>query len=121
MILIADSTKLWLASFFFSLSAFGPIHPSFSQKRWMMAGHILMLPIIDFVSCYAHFGIVTNIISVTGPECAYYRPGMCIIGSKVYYEQHQYVSGHVQTHLGREIGQPGKKEPFPRNKDPLLT
>jgi hypothetical protein len=70
MILIADSKKVRLASFF-SLSAFGPIHPSSSQKRWMMPGHILMLPIIDFVSCYAHFGPVINIISVTGPECAY--------------------------------------------------
>ncbi len=51
---------------------------------------------------------------------------MCIIGgSKVYNGQHQYVSGHLQTHLGQENGQPGKKEGGSTckafaYKDPLL-
>ncbi len=58
------------ACFFFFLICIWP-NPSFSQKRWMMPGHILMLPIVDFVSSYAHFGPVINIISVTGPKCAY--------------------------------------------------
>jgi hypothetical protein len=71
-----------------------------------------MLPIIDFVSYYAHSGPVID------ARC-YYRLKICIMGSKVYNGQQKYVTGHFQTHLGPAIGQAGEKSTA-CNKDPLL-
>jgi hypothetical protein len=66
---IVGSTKVLSASFF----PFCPWpEPIKKKKRWMMPSYILVLPIIDFVSCYSHFVPVIDT-----------RLKMCITGPKV--------------------------------------
>jgi hypothetical protein len=88
------------------------LDPSFSQKMDDYLDTVLMLPIIDFVSYYAHSGPVID------ARCCY-RLKICIIGSKVYNGQQKYVTGHLQTNVGPENGQAWKKSTA-CNKDPLL-
>jgi len=54
---IAGSTKVLSAYIFPSLPSARSI---FKKKRWVLPRHILVLPIIGFVSCYAHFGPVID-------------------------------------------------------------
>jgi len=59
IIVIEGSAKVLLA-FLFSLSALGPIHPSFLRKNmdgWMDGW---MMPRLMFDPCHAHFGLVMD-------------------------------------------------------------
>ncbi len=48
------------ACFFFSVCPSPNL--SFSQKRWIMPRHVLVLPSRHFGSCYTHFGSVIDIV-----------------------------------------------------------
>jgi hypothetical protein len=68
-----------LPASFFSLCAHDRMHLLF-KKRWMMPGHILVLPIIYFVSFNAHFVPVIDGL--------YYSHRMCLGISRHKLDRH---------------------------------
>jgi len=65
--------------------------------------HILVLPIIDFAFCYARFGSVIGIGSLTDSKCAY-QDTKSIMGST---KMSLGVCRHI---LDRQTGSQGKKK-----------